>query len=56
MARIKEPPVRRHGTSPRPSVQEDDRDAFGVAALLPIEMMRIIDCKSTGLVWFNFGK
>ena len=56
VARIEEPPMRRNGASPRPSVQEDDRDAFGVSALLPIEMMRIIDCESSGLVGFDFRK
>ena len=48
--------MRRNRPGTGSAVQKDYWHTFGVAALLPIDMMRIIDRECAGFVGFDFGK
>ena len=53
---IEETAMGGNGARARSAVQEDDRHALGVAALLPIKMMEAIDGKATRFIRLDFGK
>ena len=53
---IEETAMGGNGARARSAVQEDDRHALGVAALLPIKMMEAIDSKAARFIRLDFGK
>jgi hypothetical protein len=54
--RIPEPSVHRACTAARPSMHEQRRLSLGIAALLEVHRVQLIDAKVARFVWLDFWK